>query len=300
MNKIFRNLSIFTLAAFMAVSCVEDDSAAPVNTENPFALTAQSEVTQQLTALSSGEIECLEMAFPITVATYAEGFVIDETFTFNNSAQLLAFFNSLGEADTYAIQYPFTIISEGEEITIIGNDDFLSTLQLEIDQCNAGTACVTENTPFAQAYASLAGDEQFTMDTWTHEYTFSVSQAGVLCSIGYKGETAVLEYTIKILDENNVELYTGQHTFSDTAMQYISIPEVTLQANTYYTIRRSIQGYGPGSSGVGMLKWAQTTILPVTHGNITIHQARFFGGGGSTDPNYEMIPMIDFAFRPNP
>ncbi len=300
MKKIFRTFSVFALSSLLLTACVEDDSATPVNSENPFALTADSEVTQQLEALSSGQIECLEMAFPITVATYTEGFVIDQTFTFTSSTELIAFFNGLGETETYAIQYPFTITANGEEVAITGNDAFLSTLQTEMEECAAGTACDTENTPFAQAYNSLTAGEQFTMDTWTHEYTFSVSQPGVICSIGYKGETATLEYTIKILDANNTELYTGQHTFSDTDMEYISIPDVALQANTNYTIRRSIQGYGPGSSGIGTLKWGQNNTLPVTQGVITIHQARFFGGGGNTDPNFEMVPMIDFAFRPNP
>lgn len=302
MKKIFRTLSLITLSALLAVSCIEDNTAAAVNTENPFALDATSDVTTQLEALSTGQIDCLQMNFPITVATYTEGFAIDETLTFNNSAELIAFFNGLGENDTYAIQYPFTITASGEEVDITGNDAFLTTLETEIEECAAATACLTENTPFAQAYNSITADEIFSMDTWSHEYTFSVSQPGVICSIGYKGETSTLEYTIKILDATNTELYSGQHTFSATGMEYISIPEVTLQANTNYTIRRSIQGYGPGSMGIGTIKMAITTadILPVTQGNITIHQARFFGGGGSTDPNFEMVPMIDFAFRPNP
>lgn len=292
MNKLLKLLPALALAAIVAISCVEDDASPVVNTENPFALTAQSEVTMQLEALAANQLDCLEMKYPITVATYAEGFVIDQTYTFNNSTELISFINALGEGDTYAIQFPFNITGNGEELAITGNANFLSTLQAEADEC-----CITTNTAFSQLYNSIAAAEQNTMDTFTHEYTFSASQAGKICSIGYKGETDVLNYLVEIVDANNAVLYTGNHTFTSTQMSYISIPTVTINANQQYTIRRSIAGYGPGSTGIGTLK-SGSAILPVTQGNITVHQSRFYGGGGNENPNYDLLPMIDFVFKP--
>jgi hypothetical protein len=291
MNKSFKVLSALVLTALLAVSCVEDDASPVLNTENPFALYADSPVTVQLEALAANQLDCLEMMFPITVATYAEGFVIDQTYTFNNSTELINFINALGEGDAYAIQFPFNITGNGEELAITGNENFITTLQAEADEC-----CISTNTAFSQLYNSVTAAEQNTMDTFTHEYTFSASQAGKICSIGYKGETDVLNYLVEIVDANNAVLYTGNHTFTSSQMSYISIPAVTINANQQYTIRRSIAGYGPGSSGIGTLK-SGSAILPVTFGDITIHQANFYGGGGS-GVTHDYLPMIDFVFKP--
>ncbi len=291
MNKSFKVLSALVLTALLAVSCVEDDASPVLNTENPFALYADSPVTVQLEALAANQLDCLEMMFPITVATYSEGFVIDQTYTFNNSTELINFINALGEGDAYAIQFPFNITGNGEELAITGNENFITTLQAEADEC-----CISTNTAFSQLYNSVTAAEQNTMDTFTHEYTFSASQAGKICSIGYKGETDVLNYLVEIVDANNAVLYTGNHTFTSSQMSYISIPAVTINANQQYTIRRSIAGYGPGSSGIGTLK-SGSAILPVTFGDITIHQANFYGGGGS-GVTHDYLPMIDFVFKP--
>ncbi|OYQ34025.1 hypothetical protein CHU92_12365 [Flavobacterium cyanobacteriorum] len=298
MYKLFKNIPLAFLAAMLMASCIGDDSDDVVVNGNPYALNSLSEVTTQLSALASGEIDCLEIIYPITVATYAEGFVVADRFTFNNTNELLTFINNLGEGATYAIIFPFAVSGNGEEISIISNDAFLDTLETEIAECTANS-CVTTNTLFAQAYNSISGNEQFIMDTYTHEYTFSISQAGTVCSIGYKGETATLAYLIEIVDDNNTVLYTGNHTFSNTAISYVSIPPVSLEANTNYTIRRSIPNNNNGT-GVGTVKQGATDILPVTEGNITIHQARFYGGGGTNAPNYVLLPMIDFVFRPQP
>lgn len=291
--KLYRIIPTLVLTALMAVSCIEDDSAPVVNTENPFALTATSDVTLQLKALANNELDCLGMNYPITVATYLEGFVVDQSFTFTNSTELLAFINNLSEGETYAIHFPFSITGNGEDIDIISNSAFLQTLIAEADAC-----CITTNTEFSQQYNSITANEIFSMDTFTHEYTFSVNQPGKICSIGYKGEADELEYLVEIVNDQNTVIYTGTHTFTSTEIEYISIPQVSLEANKNYTIRRSIEAYGPNSMGIGTIKIGSAAVLPVTLGHITVHQARFYGGGGSEDPAYDMIPNIDFVFKP--
>jgi len=281
-------LSAIVAIAFLA-SCSEDDAPVTVN-ENPFALNQQSAITFLLQNIETNA-ECFTIDYPITLATYSSGFVIDETFEITSDASLLAFLQGLGTT-TYAIQYPFSLInSGGVEVIITGNQNLRDTFDVQLAACGA---CDATNTLFRQAYDSQTGTEEFTMDTWTHEYTLTVNTNGTICSIGYKGETDTLEYLIEILAPDGTALYSETHAFSSAAVEYIAIEDVDLTAGEEYTIRRSIPNYDNGW-GVGTLKFID---LPFTHEGITIHESRFYGGGGSPDPDYTMVPFIDFVFKP--
>ncbi|MGV3460613.1 MAG: hypothetical protein ACO1N9_09200 [Flavobacterium sp.] len=290
MKRLLNALLSMVLALSLFTSCSGDDAPVTVN-ENPFALNQQSAITFLLQNIQLNA-DCFTIEYPITLATYSNGYVIDQTFEIASDASLLAFLQGLGDG-YYAIQYPFSFISAGGvTVDITGNQSLLDTFNAQVAACGA---CDTSNTLFRQAYEGQAGTEQFTMDTWTHEYTFSVDTDGTVCSIGYMGETPTLEYTIEIVAPDGSSVYTGQHVFSSTAIEYIDIENpVSLTAGTHYVMRRSIPNYDNGW-GVGTLK---NTALPFISQGITIHESRFYGGGGSPDPDFSRLPFIDFVFNP--
>lgn len=281
-------LSAIVAIAFLA-SCSDDDAPVTVN-ENPFALNQQSAITFLLQNIEANA-ECFTIDYPITLATYSSGFVIDETFEITSNASLLAFLQGLGTT-TYAIQYPFSLInSGGVEVIITGNQNLRDTFDVQLAACGA---CDATNTLFRQAYDSHTGTEETGMNTFTHEYTFSVTTNGTICSIGYKGKTDSLEYLIEILAPNGTALYSENHTFSSTETEYIAIEDVDLTADVVYRVRRSIPSFDNGS-GDGTFK---NVTLPFTHQGITIQESRFYGGGGSPDPDNTKLPFIDFVFKP--
>ncbi|WP_159801608.1 hypothetical protein [Flavobacterium sp. MK4S-17] len=299
MNKFFKLLAAFVLTGFIAASCSDDDSGTV--SADPDALNLSSELTSLLSALALNPnlTDCVSLDLPVTILVYDSDNQPDGTIVIDEETDLEDLIAQLDFDESYAFEYPLSINGFGGElITVNSNDEFLSALQDEISECeNASEECDTENTAYTQLFNSLSGGEQFTMDTFTHEYTFSSDQGGTICSIGYKGETASVSYLIEILDGNDNVVYSGNHSFSDTAMEYVSIPEVSINANENYTIKRSIGSYAEGQ-GIGTVRWGLSTMLPATANGITVHQARFYGGGGSTNPDYGMVPYIDFAFKP--
>lgn len=278
----------FALTLF--ASCTEEEAPVTVN-ENPFALNRHSAITFMLQNIQLNA-NCFTIEYPVTLATYSSGYVVDETFEITSDAALVAFLQGLGEG-SYAIQYPFNFInSGGVTVEITGNQSFLDTFALQLAECGA---CDATNTVFKQAYDSQAGTEETTMDTWTHEYTFSVDTDGTICSIGYQGETDTLEYLIEIEAPDGTALYSETHTFTSADIQYIAIENpLTVVAGTQYKVRRSIPNYDNGW-GTGKIKNVQ---MPLTNGGITIHQTRFYGGGGDPEFEYNMLPFIDFVFKP--
>lgn len=259
---------------------------------------------------AQGILDCISLNYPVTLQALNANMEIENTIVLNSDEELSAFITGLPVNANYAIQFPLSITGyDGEEIVVNSNTGLLATLQSSAADCEANS-CNSSTTIFKNAYQAIYNmpnvEQAFTMDTWTHEYTFSLSQTGTICSIGYKAEyqpTPIL-YLIEILDSENNVLYSGNHSFSTTMMGYVSIPAVPVVAFEQYTIRRSIESYDVGM-GVGTVlhrsqnTGAQTALLPTTQGSIIIHQSRFYGGGGSLDPDLYSVPMIDFVFKPN-
>lgn len=289
MNRLLNTLLSAALAITFFASCSEDDAPVTVN-ENPFALNQQSAITFLLQNIQANA-ECFTIDYPITLATYSSGFVIDETFEITSDASLISFLQGLGTT-SYAIQYPFSLINTGGvEVVITGNQNLRDTFDTQLAACGA---CDATNTLFRQAYDSQTGTEETAMNTLTHEYTFRVNTNGTICSIGYKGQSDTLEYLIQIVAPDGSSLYSASHTFSNTETEYIEIEDVNLTAGIDYVIRRSILN-NDSNAGVGTLK---NITLPFTHEGITINESRFYGGGGSPDPDNTKLPFIDFVFKP--
>lgn len=257
-----------------------------------------------------GNIGCITIHYPIRVFGYNSNFQLAHTYTIHNDMEFFLLLFNLNGNEYYAVDYPITITNaDGNQVTIRNNIEMTGAIMAAIEDCTVVVPeCNTSQTNFIQAYNHLKGltnvREYFTMDAFTHEFSFSVSRTGTICSIGYQAESrpTPIVYLIQLVDENNNIIYTGNHSFSDQSREYISIPPVTISPGHVYTLRRSISSYLVGS-GIGYIVIENSNIrqpiLPYTNGNITILHSRFYGGGGSSEPDYYAVPLIDFVFRPN-
>lgn len=255
-------------------------------------------------------IGCISIHYPIRVFGYNSNFQLAHTYTIHNDMEFFLLLFNLNANEYYAVDYPITITNaDGNQVVIRNNIEMTGAIMAAIEDCTVvEPVCNTAQTNFIQAYNHLKGLngvlEEFTMDTHTHEFSFSVSRTGTICSIGYKAEPrpTPIVYLIQLVDENNNIVYTGNHSFSDQTREYISIPPVTITPGHVYTLRRSISSYLVGSGiGTMLLKRGgiSTPFLPYTNGNITLLHSKFYGGGGMNGPVYDMLPQIDFVFRPN-
>ena len=175
------------------------------------------------------------------------------------------------------------------------------------DNQNQGGGCNTANSEFSQLYATtLASDPLFTdvttMDLLTHEYTFEVSTNETVCSIGYQGNAnlyaASIPYLIEIVDNNtNLTIYSGNHVFDSTQIEYMSITPTNLTAGTSYTLKRTVTNYlGNIGNTVGrLLRFNGPSPYPVSNAAITITSSDFYGTGGPV-PDFG-IPYIDIIFQ---
>lgn len=136
-----------------------------------------------------------------------------------------------------------------------------------------------------------------TMDLLTHEFTFTTTGNLQICGFGYKSQGITLNYTIELVDNTSNVVYTGNHSFSNTQYDYISISPLTINAGTY-TLKRTITNnvlfsdvIGPITRGTGNTN----PTFPINLGpNITINSANFYGSGGPV-PNYG-VPNIYFEY----
>lgn len=279
--------------------------AYPLNVINSTYQTVSLASKEELDALAlectDAGVSCLGITYPLSIVpTGADDYAV----AFDNDQQLYEYFAALTEG-SFAINYPVTLTGyDGQQVTATSNELLFQTIQEMRTACTANT-CLPYSTSFGEAYSGLKAftttSEDFTMDTFTHEYNFTTIQGGTICSIGYKAEynTTPIEYRIEITDAEGATVYNGTHTFSPYYKEFVSIPEVTLNAGETYTIKRSISSYAVGM-GIGTLLYGSDTanpLLPATGGNITINSARFYGGGGSEDAVYDRLPDIDFVYK---
>ncbi|MBK8521428.1 MAG: hypothetical protein IPL54_11370 [Chitinophagaceae bacterium] len=168
-------------------------------------------------------------------------------------------------------------------------------------------ACDTTNTKFNQLYGfaklTMVGATDITnMDLLTHEYTFTTNANQVICKVGYQGNPILfvnnIPYTIEIVNSANVVLYSGNHIFQSTVINYKSISPVNITAGQSYTIRRTVTNYmGNLATTQGrMLSFnVPANLFPVTNNGLTITASNFYGTGGPV-PNIG-IPYIEIVFQ---
>ena len=168
-------------------------------------------------------------------------------------------------------------------------------------------SCDTTNTIFNQLYNNVLSTppnvEEVTMDSDLHAYTFEVTSPATICKIGYRSQPTfeAFPYLIEIYNNSTNSLaYSGNHTFSSSNTEYVSITPVVLTVGNSYTIKR-IQNnltndltillgrvVGPQPDSGGQLNF------PYTFGNLTITGSSFEANAGSD--NY-LLPYIDIVFE---
>lgn len=292
-----------------------DNSEVAISSESEFYVKAH-ECDDIEVPIEEQPVNCLTIVYPLNLFTYDSEFQVADNLTFNNDAELWSFLATLGPEDYYGINYPMTVINhEGETITVNNNDQLYAIITQAIVECAnvQPPGCEPGTSYFQTAYDSLTGmnnvQELFSMDALIHEYKFVVNDAyRTICSIGYQGEqwTTPVNYTIEIEDQLGFIVYSKEYAFSSTQTEYINVlnefgGEITLTPNAVYTIRRIVQA-GEGS-GIGRYivrsqnQGPQPPLLPFENADIQILESRFYGGGGSTDPNLYSVPFIDIVFK---
>jgi hypothetical protein len=167
--------------------------------------------------------------------------------------------------------------------------------------------CDVTNTKFKQLFTfaktTMAGSvDVTTMDLLTHEYTFTPTANEVICKVGYQGNSILfannIPYTIEIVNSANAIMYTGNHVFQSTAIDYKTIGPVNLTAGQSYTIKRTVTNYmsNLATTTGRMLSFnLPANHFPVTNNGLTITASNFSGAGGPV-PNIG-IPYIEIVFQ---
>ena len=165
----------------------------------------------------------------------------------------------------------------------------------DLNSCDEGNANM-EN--YFADYVNLGNHSiNMTMDYATHEYTFQVTEALNLCSVGYQSSTGI-PCVIEIVDENNTVLYNNIFTFSTTEQDYKSLPLINLKPNKNYTVRRKFENYNDTSDIIGKLFHNtdySSTVVPFTAGKIIISHSKYYELNG-TIISKSMIPYITLGY----
>ena len=174
----------------------------------------------------------------------------------------------------------------------------LSNIKINLKDLNS---CDEENANMENYFADYVNlgnhSINMTMDLPTHEYTFQVTEALNLCSVGYQSYTGK-PCVIEIVDENNTVLYNNIFTFSTTEQDYKSLPLINLQPNKNYTVRRRFENYNDTSDIIGKLfhnKDYSSSVVPFIAGKIIITHSKYYELN-STIINKSMIPYITLGY----
>ena len=159
------------------------------------------------------------------------------------------------------------------------NISALSNVKINLKDLNS---CEEENANMENYFADYINTGNYlfqtTMDLRTHEYTFHVTEALNLCSVGYQTYTGK-PCVIELVDENNSVLYSNVFTFATTHQDYKDLPLINLQPNKNYTIRRRFENYNNTSDLIGKLfqnKNYSSSVVPFNAGKIVITQSKYY------------------------
>jgi len=195
---------------------------------------------------------------------------------------------------------------------------FLPIFLLAIALTSIGTGCTEPAPPTPTcADATTLMQDLFTnldaeaayymwpMDLEQHEYKFSSSVDGQICSLGYQSyaqttpwafDNAGVSYTLEIVGGPYVT-----QTFSSSAPQYVSIAPFDIVAGQEYTIRRTGGDGLDSSSGRSTRPTNFSNVsYPLTRGQITFTSSNYVDVVGTGGPVTSIsIPQILFEFVEN-
>jgi hypothetical protein len=183
----------------------------------------------------------------------------------------------------------------------------LLTILASCDNDNDPTNNVCEDhyvsTPITDAFSVANGYDDLAenMDLETHVYVIRIHADGEICSVAYQNpSTYAGDYFIEILNNGSSTMYTGNHSFSQTELEYQNITPVSVASGDLITIQRTINNSNALNQNVGrILRKSDSTDVPFpfTQGNIEFLSSTFYGGGGPV-PNYG-LPYIPLGFKLN-
>ena len=169
--------------------------------------------------------------------------------------------------------------------------------------------CDSSNTKFNQLFNLQLSlplmNDSITIDSYTHQYTFKVSNDEVLCQIGYQAYPGMdtLPYTFELFDSTtNSLVYSGNHLLSSLTTTYVPIVPVNLIAGHKYTISRiQPNDIGNPANLTGRLaligfQVANQLSFPINNNGITVLSTDFVGGISGSHENCA-LPYIDLVFQ---
>lgn len=189
-------------------------------------------------------------------------------------------------------------------VSCIVSDPIISSVPISI-------TCNNTNTTFQQVYNPLntsAFPENLSgyPNAITHEYTFNVTAAATICSIGYQSQAALASqnYQIDIYDTvTSTVVATVASTFSSTTTSYVSLSTpFSIIAGRSYKIKRHSPATSANPNGAGRcvsnnVTGAGNVSFPQTFGNLTITDSDFYSQNVSANDNNNSMPYIDIVFQ---
>jgi hypothetical protein len=84
---------------------------------------------------SENDDQCTEFAYPIMFYVRNSSGSI-ELIEINNDEELIAFIDQMGDSDQLSFDFPFNLLSEDKEVTVVNNlDQFEEILRIVVDAC---------------------------------------------------------------------------------------------------------------------------------------------------------------------
>jgi hypothetical protein len=171
--------------------------------------------------------------------------------------------------------------------------------------------CDNTNTAFQQLYnplnnAAFPQSLSGYANSVTHEYTFNVTNAATICSIGYQSQSSIpnQSHTIEIYDTvTSIVVSTITNAFSATTTSYVPLSSpVVLVTGRSYKIKRHSQpslccAYGAGRCVSNTVSNGGNVSFPRTFGNLTITDSDFYSGNTNSGDNKNSLPFIDIVFQ---
>ena len=173
----------------------------------------------------------------------------------------------------------------------------------ESEDENEQISCNEANNDFKNLYTSLINldhENDVSMDTEIHEYSFILSKNMSVCKIGYQSYPDIksVPYLIQLVDSasNNVLLSKSQ-VFSSTQTSYFAPSTNTyLDSGVVYTLKRIQTDWAPYiDNTIGRYARKQNMDFPYNNGIIKITSSNFHQNGGPV--NNFAIPFIDIVFN---
>ena len=178
-------------------------------------------------------------------------------------------------------------------------------LPLTFISCNK-SSFNTSDSDFQHLYNDLIGpgnDEEITIDTEVHSYTFVLSENKTVKSFGYQSDPSLSStaYVIEIVRSSDSSVvYSGAHQFSSAAISYVTpTTSINLQSGVSYTLNRIQTNWVQYiTETIGHVIKTESSDYPLSNGVLTITGTDFHDLGDAPNglTNFA-LPRIDMVLQ---